>query len=207
MSMSISMTPMLRGGDTSSYCSYSFDTADVNIDTANTMIRDIGDDVINQGSSTPSSVLMSWDSIMRTAMGTDMGTPTYTRRYLVGKQCYTCPEWVMTWVIIGITVLYCGKFIIIPNCKKFHHYCTKRRVTNHLDGFDEHEFEEELMRTKPYLNQAGEIVFADPEAIAAQQRDKRSEIQIMLERVRTCVCISAFGLRTMFIVMWCNLSL
>ncbi len=59
------------------------------------------------------------------------------RRQLAGTQNFNSPNWIGIFVVGSITILWCLKFCIIPNCKKLHHYCTKRRVRNHLDGFDE----------------------------------------------------------------------
>jgi hypothetical protein len=110
--------------------------------------------------------------------------PILHRRQLAGKQNYMSWNWMMIFAVITIVSLYSIKFIIIPYAKKFHHWYTRRRVTAHLDGFDEAEFEDNFNATQTHINEVGEIIYGDPEAIAKAQLNKRDEIQIMRDMLK-----------------------
>ena len=100
-------------------------------------------------------------------------------------QCFSCTNWIVLWTFIAIVTAYCGRYIVYPGCKKFHHYCTKRRVTNHLDGFDEEEMELQLARTNNYIDEeTGLMVYADKNAIAEQVAAKRTEMEVMMDLLR-----------------------
>ena len=63
---------------------------------------------------------------------------------------------------------------------------TKRRVTSHLDGFDESEFEEQFNATVTHVDEnTGEVVFATAEAQEQLRLERRDEITVMRDMLRT----------------------
>ena len=89
------------------------------------------------------------------------------------------PNYIALFCVSGFIFLYCAKFVILPKCKKLHHFVTKKRVEGTLDQIDGVEFEEMLERTMPRIDpETGEVY------MGTGPEDKVTETEAMMRMLR-----------------------